>query len=323
MKNSTLIVGGAGFLGNSLAKHLSDLGEHVFVTDTRRRLDSYAEIDRKIEYIETDWPDITKLANAPEFNNVIHLAWTTSPASSMNNIVDDANTNIIGTLNLLESNIASSLNKFIFMSSGGTVYGNSHEGKLNEDSPTRPISAYGISKLACENYIQLYALRKQFTPIVIRLGNPYGNYQLQGTPTGVIANFVRKIYADETLEIYGNGETIRDYIHIQDTMAFVEKLLLHPTATGIYNLGSGQGMSVKNIIDSIAQFTNKPININHLECRRGDVRSIVLNIDKLQTEVNHGPDISIKTGIASMVAYQSLLSARCSQPRKPLNSIDL
>jgi len=310
MKKSTLIVGGAGFLGNSLAKHLSDLDERVFVTDTRRRLDSYAEIYSKVEYIETSWPDISNLDNAPIFDNVIHLAWTTAPASSMNNIMDDASTNIMGTLNLLESRLTNSISKFMFMSSGGTVYGNSYNGKLDEDSPTRPISAYGISKLTCENYIQLYALRKQFTPLIIRLGNPYGNYQLQGTPTGVIANFIRKIYANEILEIYGNGDTVKDYIHIQDVMSYIEKLLVHPEASGIYNLGSGLGMSVKDIIDSIAQFTNKPINITHLQCRRGDVRSVVLDISKLQNEVDHSPDISIKTGIAGMMAYQSLLSTQ-------------
>jgi len=314
MINTILIVGGAGFLGNSLVKHLTDHNMNVAVADTKRRIEKYAIQLDGVEYVTTDLPDYSSIKKMANVNVAVHLAWSTNPNSSMQDVIGDAKTNLIGTLNLLESLQNHHLEKFIFMSSGGTVYGNCYEPLIPETCSTSPISAYGISKLACENYVNLYSIRKKFTPLNIRLGNPYGCYQLQGTPTGVVANFVRKIFHGDALEIYGDGETTRDYIHIDDVTECIERLISHPTIAGTYNLGSGVGVSVRNIIDIIEKCTNKEIRINYRESRRSDVRSVVLDVSKIRNDLGFSPQISIEDGIREMTDFYQL-------PEKFMSSI--
>jgi len=301
MSNKTLIVGGAGFLGNALSMGLVQEGIAVVIADSRRRLENYAIKQPSAEYIEADWPNLPDLGKLSQIDNVIHLSWSTNPSSSMSDIVDDAENNIIGTLRLLEQcrNIAPQ--KFIFMSSGGTIYGNNSHPLISEHCATNPISAYGISKLSCENYVKLYSLRQRFKPLIVRLGNPYGSYQLQGTPTGVIANFIRKIDQNQPLEIYGDGETVRDYIHIDDVTACIKKMIHSPAASGLYNLGSGVGISVQKVIELIKSRSNKDVDIIYHESRRNDVRSVVLDIRKLNQELDFNPRTSISEGIDNMI----------------------
>ena len=304
LKNSTLIIGGAGFLGNSLAKWLSASGQSVIVADTQRRLTLYALQLQNVEYVACEWPNCNFDTLLNEVKNVVHMAWSSNPASSMLDIESDASENILGTVRLLES--LCNIEKFIFMSSGGTVYGNTDDIPVTELSNTNPVSAYGISKLCCEKYVQMYSLRRGYTHINLRLGNPYGAYQLNGTPVGVIANFVRKVLNDEAIVLYGTGDTVRDYLYIDDFLRAMSLLLQSPCASGIYNLGSGVGTSLVEIIDAIEQKLNKKISINRHKERRLDVRNIVLDVSKLENEINCGSAMSVTEGIGMMIEQHSM-----------------
>jgi len=317
MTNKTLIVGGAGFLGNSLAAYFAAQGIPTVVADSQRRLDKYALTQSNVDYIAYDWPDCSFLKAFPDIENVIHLAWSSHPATSMADVVGDASDNIVGTLKLLESLPTNSLNKFVFMSSGGTVYGNCQQERLVETSDTNPISAYGISKLACENYVNMYALRKNFSPVNIRLGNPYGSYQLKGTPVGVVASFLRKVLEGKPIDMYGDGETIRDFIYIDDFTQAMLRIVKSETLSGTYNLGSGTGASISHIIDVIRDSTNKMVTINHLNSRRLDVRSVVLNSDKLQRDIDFKANTSIEHGVKKMLEEISLDSSAMEMPALP------
>ena len=299
IKNSTLILGGAGFLGNSLAEYLSKSGHTVVVADSKRRLSNYSTELHDVEYIVSDWPNSCVGALLSRVNNVIHLAWSSNPVSSMLDIESDASANILGTIRLLES--TGDIQKIVYMSSGGTVYGNTGNSPVSELSATNPVSAYGVSKLCCEKYVQMYAMQKGFTHINLRLGNPYGAYQLNGTPIGVIANFIRNVLNNDSIDLYGSGETVRDYIYIDDFTKSVALLLQSPCASGTYNLGSGVGTSLTEIICAIELKLKKTINIIHHEERRSDVRSIILDVSKLQNEINCGSAISVKEGIDKMI----------------------
>ena len=301
MTTKTLIIGGAGFLGNSLSKYLADCEIPVSVLDSQLRIDKYAIPQRKVEYLSCDWPSVSGYKNLGAYDNVIHLAWSTNPTSSMKDIPEDASANVIGTLKLLESIPVNGINKFIFMSSGGTVYGNANTDIYLESNLPQPVSAYGISKLSCEKYVELYALRKKFIPINIRLGNPYGSYQLQGTPIGVIANFVSRIFSGVAIDLYGNGEIVRDYVHIDDFLTAMNRILRCKEISGTYNLGSGVGNSLAKIIDSIESITDRSFKINYLRSRRSDVRSVVLNSEKLSNTIGNFNETSIEKGIERIV----------------------
>jgi len=304
MSKRILIVGGAGFIGNSLTKVLQDRGQKVVVVDTEERLQKYLVPLDNVDYQSIEWPNVNGIEKLGEFDDLVHLAWSSNPSSSMQDIELDAKTNVQGTLKLLTviKTKQLKLDKVLFMSSGGTVYGNSNHDNLDEQVVPNPISAYGISKLACEHYTNLFSNQCGFTPLCVRLGNPYGEYQLQGTPTGVIANFVGKLHSDEQLKIYGDGSIIRDYIHIDDVTHSLYLLLLSPTTYGTYNLGSGLGVTVLDTVRLIEKHSSKKFKIEYLPERTGDVRSVVLNSHRIQNELNYQPVISLDSGISGMVS---------------------
>ena len=296
-----LLIGGAGFLGNSISEKLRSSKYRLIVADTRSRIEKYATHVADVDYIELDWPCTKPLKNLKNIDTAIHLYWSTNPNSSMRNIAYDAQSNLIGAIELLENLKRSKLKRFIFMSSGGTVYGNCSVPLIPETQPSRPISPYGITKTACESYVDLYALQGGFNGINIRLGNPYGLYQLQGTPTGVIANFIRKAENQESILLYGDGETIRDFIHVDDVTRCIENMINHPTLSGTYNLGSGVGKSVNDIIQLISTHSNYSLDIQYRECRRSDVRSVVLDISKLKRDLKFSPEITLETGTKQLI----------------------
>lgn len=299
-RNKTLIFGGAGFVGNSLTQHLYDRGVDTVVVDSQRRLDRYAKPTPNVKFIPFDWSKTSWLPILSEVQNVVQLAWTTNPATSMTSVLDDAESNILGTIKLLEQASKYNIKKFLFMSSGGTVYGNSTTPSIDECHPTAPVSAYGISKLSCENYVSLYANRNNFSHLNIRLGNPYGTYQLQGTPIGAIANFILRASKGDKLDIFGKGETIRDFIHIDDVAHSLYLALITDDISGTYNLGSGQGYSIGEIVRKIQNHFDAPISSNHLPARSSDVLSVVLESKKIQNAINYLPKINIDDGIASL-----------------------
>lgn len=299
-RKKTLIVGGAGFVGNSLVQHFSEHSVELIVADTQSRIDKYARQVPNCEYIPIKWPLESEIPALQEVMNIVHLAWSSNPSTSMSDISDDTQRNVLGTVSLLQQVGGHDISKFTFMSSGGTVYGNPTENLVTEDSPTNPISAYGISKLTCEKYLSLFAARDKYKYLNIRLGNPYGEYQLQGTPIGVIANFILKASNNEPFTVFGNGDIVRDFIHIDDVSTLLFLAMQQEIESGTYNLGSGIGYSVSEIIDEIQGQIQNRINIASLPSRDSDVKQIVLDSRKIQSAVNYTPKISLTEGISSL-----------------------
>lgn len=311
--DKTLIIGGAGFVGNSLAQYLADNGTSVVVADSQRRIDNYSNEIPNVEYVAIEWPLTSKLSLLSEVDNVVHLAWSSNPSSSMMDIPADATNNILGTLALLEQVCEFGVKRFIFMSSGGTVYGNLSAPSINESYPINPISAYGASKVACESYVSIYANKCAFNYLNIRLGNPYGEYQLRGTPTGAIANFINRASKNEVVTIYGDGNNIRDYIHIDDVSHTLMLLIRGNSMSGTYNLGSGLGYSINDILNKIQIHFTSEIKTEYLPARGSDVKSVILNSSKIQNELPYIPKISIDEGIASICQDSKILAKRGKQ----------
>jgi len=282
-KKKILLVGGAGFIGNSLSEVLVHAGHNVFVGDERTRLDKYSIPVERVNYLEFDWQDPVSMPTLPSFDVVIHLAWSSNPLSSMEDIGYDARKNILGTVSLLEAVSGTNISKFIFMSSGGTVYGNLTGDCANEQSPLNPISAYGVSKLACEKYVEVFGAMNRIRVCNLRLGNPYGVYQLQGTPVGVIANFVKNVCNEQEIIVRGSGEAVRDYIHVKDMSAYVEKIVSLDEIEGTYNVGSGTGTSIKKVISTIREIKGSDINVRYIDAAESDVGSIILDCQKIET----------------------------------------
>lgn len=270
-----LITGGAGFIASHIADSYIAYGHSVVILDDlssgkRENVNpSSLFIEGKIENLSL----LQKIESEHgPFDIVNHHAAQMSVSHSVKHPYQDAETNVIGMINLLET-FGPTCKKFIFSSSGGTVYGD-HSIPRVEDDKTDPLSPYGITKLAGEKYINFYSERFGFEPLIFRYSNVYGPRQNPHGEAGVVAIFIKKILAGEEAIINGDGEYLRDYIHVNDVVS-ANVIGITPGVKGVYNVSTGVTLDVNEIWDAISShellssYTRTVKNGPH---RAGDIR---------------------------------------------------
>ena len=302
MTGRVAIVGGAGFLGTALARGLCDTGNEVVVLDLPARLAAVEELFEGVETQPFAFPELDGIDAALEgVDALVHLACTTTPASSMADLARDAVENIAPSVALFQAAGRAGASRVIFSSSGGTVYGDPEVLPVPEAAAGGPLSGYGVSKLAIENYLRLEAGQAGFTGISLRIGNPYGPFQLRGTAVGVIANYLSQIHVGQAPEVWGDGSVVRDYIHISDVVAAVHRAISVPElASGSYNIGSGTGYSINDIFAAIRRVTGTMLALQHKPARGFDVDAIVLDTVRFREAAGWAPAVDIETGIAEL-----------------------
>jgi len=194
------------------------------------------------------------------------------------------------------------VNSVIFASSGGTIYGDSLGAPLTEDHPKAPICAYGVVKLAIENYLQLYSSQFGLRTFSLRMSNAYGPGQLQGAVIGSVANFLKSIVRGQPLEVWGDGKIVRDYVYIDDIVDGFTRCILNSASiqSGAYNIGSGTGYSLNQVIDLICEVTGLSTEVDYLAGRDFDVQSIVLDTSKMTQATNWRAKTELSEGIREM-----------------------
>jgi UDP-glucose 4-epimerase len=190
--------------------------------------------------------------------------------------------------------------KLIFLSSGGTIYGESESKLINEEEKLKPQNYYGFSKLLIEHYIQLQSRINNLKYVIARPSNPYGMGQKIHSKQGLIAVALGKIINNEAIDIWGDGSVIRDYLHVSDLSLAILNILNNDRWGEIYNIGSGVGISVNNLLHLIEKTIDKKININYFESRFIDVHSNVLDISKIKKETGWTPQIKLDAGIKDL-----------------------
>ncbi len=290
-----LLIGGGGFIGTHIVEQL-DCKQHK-ITVFNRSKNRFAEELKDIKYIYGDFSDTDAIRKALEGIDIVyHLLSTTVPSTADNDPLHDAQSNLIGTIKLLDTLQGSSVKRIIYSSSGGTVYGNPKYIPIDEKHPLSPIGSYGIIKVAIESYIQLYAKKLNLSYLIIRPSNPYGPYQNFEGVQGVISTFLYKEIQEESLTVWGDGKAIRDYIYISDIADFFIKAGL-TDIEGVFNLGSGEGHSVNDIITNIGQITGLKTNVEYIEADTFNVNEVVLDISKAWNTFAWKPKISLKEGM--------------------------
>ena len=293
------ITGGAGFLGRSVAYAMDKSGIETYILDTSGRLESLQQDNQEFRTRILEYPNVQDAeALFADIDVIIHLACTTDPATSMQCMAYDATTNIVPSLELFNAAETAGVRRIVFASSGGTVYGRPVSLPVTEEHPTHPICAYGVSKLAIENYLGLYS---QIEGISLRIGNPYGSYQLRGTAIGLIANFLNAIHTGRPIEVWGDGSIIRDYLYIDDlTDAFIVAATQPDLGSGFYNIGSGKGRCINEMITKIFAITNKSVPVNYTKLRGYDVPEIFLEIEKFKSRTGWEARTSLTDGILKL-----------------------
>lgn len=295
-----LILGGGGFLGSHLCEALlaQRYAVRIFDRPNILRFNPFQYTDA-VEWVEGDFINREHVAQAVFGCDIIyHLVSTTLPRSSNENPAYDVETNVIGTLHLLEAAQKNKIKKTIFVSSGGTVYGIPQEIPIQESHPTEPICSYGIVKLTIEKYLNLFHLLHGMEYCVLRLANPFGERQRVAAAQGAVAVFLYKALRNEAIEIWGDGSVIRDYFHVSDAVSAMMKALTYQGSSGVFNIGSGVGQSLNEILEVIETQLGAPVKRSYLAPRTCDVPVSILDISKAAELLNWTPRISFAEGLA-------------------------
>ena len=298
MKN-ILILGGAGFLGMNLCGFLLGKGNNVTIynresgaVNKARDLFPAAKIYVSEFQYEENWDIILD-----KIDVVFHLISDSNPANK--NVSSEFSHNVMPTISLLEK-IKEKNIKIIFFSSGGTVYGMPQSLPITETHPTDPISPYGIQKLCIEKILEYYGRTYNVDYRILRISNPYGAFQNPNSNQGVIAVFMAKMFQKQKIQIWGDGTNIRDYLYVDDLLAVCDTVIDYTGSCRIFNISSGVGVSLSDIISMIQQQLNCVADVEYIKSRVHDVSANVLGHGLAAHELHWHPQIDIKTGIGYM-----------------------
>lgn len=298
-KQRCLVLGGSGFIGTNLCIALRDKVQSL------KSFSAHAGGIDGVEYIKGDYLNKNDIDSAIcDVDTVFHLISTSTPASSNASPLIDAQQNIVQSLQLLDACRSGNVRRVIFVSSGGTIYGNAST-PTPESHPQNPICAYGISKLAIEKYIVLYERLYGITGISLRLSNPYGPHQHSHKQQGVIGTFIRKSLAGEKIEIWGDGSVIRDYIYIDDVIDAMTRSAEYNGKERIFNIGSGIGTSLNEILETLSSLINHEILVNYEASRDLDVSKSVLDCSLASQELSWQASHDLKQGIKKTLDWFS------------------
>lgn len=295
-----VIFGGGGFIGSTIADRLLKDGYELRIFE-RPRVEPYRIFgeSEKVEWITGDFQSTHDVADAIDGADVVlHLISTTLPKSSNDDPIYDVQTNLLASLQLLNAVVAKEIQKVIFISSGGTVYGTPEYLPIDEKHPTNPQVSYGITKLAIEKYLCMYQRMHGIKTVILRVSNPYGERQRIETAQGAVGVFLYHALKGMPIDIWGDGSVIRDYIHVSDVAEAFVKALEYRGQKSVFNVSSGTGVSLNELIGMLEDVLGKSIERNYLPGRPFDTPVNVLSNDLALDELKWLPKISIQNGVA-------------------------
>ncbi len=294
MSTKVLVLGGNGFIGSHLVDALLRGGAQVRILDRSGSLQG--EPVRGVDYRYASLSDVPAVTEAlADMDVVVHSISTTVPSTANLDPVADIEGNLIGTVRLLQKIREVGIPKLVYISSGGTVYGNSRSVPISEEHARNPMSSYGIVKVAIESYVAMLGAASGFRSLVLRVSNPYGPRQGHLGVQGVIPTFFRQIVAGEVIKIWGDGTTIRDYIYISDLIAFMVEAIRSDLA-GVYNVGSGIGASLNEVLALVSRISQESPKVEFLPRRSFDVDSVILDISKARQASDWAPRVHLPDG---------------------------
>jgi len=294
-----LVLGGNGFIGSHLAEGLVNAGYDVTILDNfKRGTKNLDAIIDKIEIIKGDFWNEDDVCDAlKDIDFLFHYISTTTPATATKNPIYDIESNIIGSVKLFQNAVLNNVKKIIFPSSGGTIYGNSTGVPMKETDLLNPINPYAISKLTIEKYLYYFNQAHGMDYTILRYSNPYGERQNPSGKQGVIPIFLNKIKHGEQPVIYGDGSMIRDYIYVKDVIDATLAILKKKTNAKVFNVGSGYGVSLNELIDVMSDVVGQKILPDYIENSSTYIQKIVLDISKIQTKTDWEPTTELSEGI--------------------------
>ena len=297
VKGTVCITGGAGFIGSHLADAFLGEGYRVLILDNlsggrRENVPAGAEL----HVLDIRSKEAAELVRTGGVEILVHHAAQMDVRKSVENPVFDADVNILGSLNLLEAARHGGVRQVIFASTGGAIYGEQDYFPADENHPVRPVSPYGVSKLALERYLFFYQVAYGLDATCLRYANVYGERQNPHGEAGVVAIFLNRLLAGQTPTINGPGLQTRDYVHVSDVvranLAVVGKQGFH-----IYNVGTGIETSVVDLYKEIARAVGSPAEAQHGPAKPGEQQRSVIDASLLRGELGLPDPLPLEQGI--------------------------
>lgn len=301
-----LITGGAGFIGSNITDLLVSKGYEVVIIDDLSH-GKKRNINPKAKFYQCDIrsADILEIFKNEKPQVLIHEAAQISVPNSVNDPINDASINIIGTLNLLEACRKTGVKRVIYPASAA-IFGEPEYLPIDENHPLNMTSGYGVTKHTVEHYLKVYKSLYNIDFVALRYSNVYGPRQDSSGEGGVVAIFCEKLIKGETPYIYGDGEQIRDFVYVKD----VAKANLMAITSGdneIFNVSTNFMITVNDLLKVINSALGKEIKAVYAEERPGDIRNSYMRYDKIKETLGWTPDYNLKRGIKETIEYYKSL----------------
>ena len=302
-----LVVGANGFLGSHLVDELARLGHEVTAFDRFSR-DTTTYTAEGVTRFAGDFmnqADVVEAVRGQRF--VFHIVSTTTPATAENDPTLDVRTNIASSIELFQHCVDAGVERVSFASTGGAIYGNQPDGATSEDALAMPISPYAIGKLAIEGYLRYFGAKYGLESVAFRISNPYGPRQRTNKKQGVIPIFLHHLAEGRPLTVFGDGSMVRDYVFASDVARMIGETVDRPLGHTIYNVGSGQGASLTELLGIIERVTGIRPVIETQPTPSTFVDKVVLDTSRFRNEFGYESFVSLEDGIAA--TWQQMLAA--------------
>ncbi|HYZ81173.1 MAG TPA: NAD-dependent epimerase/dehydratase family protein [Solirubrobacteraceae bacterium] len=304
-----LVTGGAGFIGSNLVDALVARGDRVTVVDnlvTGKRENLAGALERGATLETVDVRDAAAVAGVFEAarpQTVFHLAAQIDVRHSVERPADDAQTNVLGTIAVLQAALATGVRRLVNTSTGGGLYGDADVLPTPEDSPIRPLAPYGQSKLCAEGYCALYTRLHGLSTVSLRYGNVYGPRQDVHGEAGVVAIFCGHLVDGTAPTVFGDGGQTRDWVDVSDVVA-ANLLAADSEITGPVNIGHGQETSVLDLLDALRDVApDRPLLDPIFRPERpGEVRRSCLDVTRAREELGWEARVSLRDGLRTILA---------------------
>lgn len=302
-RRTVCITGGAGFIGSHLADAFVAAGDRVLVIDDlsggrRENVPGGAEL--LVHDIRS--PEAAEAVERQGIDLLVHHAAQMEVRRSVEDPAFDAQVNIVGTLNLLEAARRGGVHQVLFASTGGAIYGEQEVYPAGEDHPQRPLSPYGVSKLAVERYLFFYHVSHRLDAVCLRYANVYGERQNPHGEAGVVAIFLERLLAGRAPVINGSGLQTRDYVHVSDVVRANLAAAGRP-GFHVYNVGTGIETSVRDLYRELARAAGSDLAPRHGPAKPGEQQRSVIDATRVRGDLGLPPPLPLAAGLARTAAW--------------------